>query len=298
MFTILLAYSKQIYMLTIANHIISEANRSDLPHNPSRLIQPRYIVLHYSAGTSLAGSISHLRSSRLSYHLLVDRDGSVIQSVPLNIRGSHAGTSNWKGLDLLNSYSIGICAANRGYINRFPSGEFGSVNSHNDPTGPMLTEEKVFMGQHFNGSLKDEYWEKYPPEQIAAIRDLCSTLVMTYPSIIDVVGHDEIAVNRKFDPGPAFPIQELYDLFPNRKTDRGGVYEVNSPTTGKLNVRRGPSHSFKLVGELEHLQRVVVRSFCYRYVNGRAEKTEWASISANEDLTHDGFVNTRLLRRI
>ncbi len=284
-------------MATIANHIISEARRTDLPHNPARLIQPRYIVLHYTAGTSLAGSISHLRDSRFSYHLLVDRDGAVTQSVPLNVGGSHAGVSNWKGLDSLNSHSIGICAANRGHVTRFPNGQFGWVNGHNDPIGAMLTQEQVAMAQHYNGAIKNEYWEKYPPEQIAAIRELCSTLVKAYPSIIDVIGHDEIAVNRKFDPGPAFPIQDLYDLFPNRKTDTGSIYEVKSPT-GKLNMRRGPASTFKLIGELEQSQRVFVRSFCYRFVNRRAEKTEWASISVNENLTHDGFVHTRLLQRV
>ena len=280
-------------MATIANHIISEARRSDLPHNPARLIQPRYIVLHYTAGTSLAGSISHLRNVRYNYHLLVDRDGAVTQSVPLNVEAKHAGVSNWKGLNSLNSHSIGICAANLGPVTRFPNGQFGWVI--NSRPIQMLTQEQVDMAQHYNGAIKDEYWEKYPPEQIAAIRELCSTLVKAYPSIIDVIGHDEIAVGRKSDPGPAFPIQDFYDLFPNRKTDTGSIYEVKSPT---LNMRRGPASTFELIGELEQSQRVFVRSFCYRVVNRIPKKTEWASISVNENLTHDGFVHTDFLQRV
>lgn len=278
-------------MATIANHIISEARRSDLPHNPARLIQPRYIVLHYTAGTSLAGSISHLRDERYSYHLLVDRDGAVTQSVPLNVEAKHAGVSNWKGLNSLNSHSIGICAANLGPVTRFPNGQFGWVTN----SRPMLTQEQVDMAQHYNGAIKDEYWEKYPPEQIAAIRELCSTLVKAYPSIIDVIGHDEIAVGRKSDPGPAFPIQDFYDLFPNRKTDTGSIYEVKSPT---LNMRRGPASTFELIGELEQSQRVFVRSVRYRVVDDRAKKTKWASISVNENLTHDGFVHIDFLQRV
>ena len=278
-------------MATIANHIISEARRSDLPHNPARLIQPRYIVLHYTAGTSLAGSISHLRNVRYNYHLLVDRDGAVTQSVPLNVEAKHAGVSNWKGLNSLNSHSIGICAANLGPVTRFPNGQFGWVTN----SRPMLTQEQVDMAQHYNGAIKDEYWEKYPPEQIAAIRELCSTLVKAYPSIIDVIGHDEIAVGRKSDPGPAFPIQDFYDLFPNRKTDTGSIYEVKSPT---LNMRRGPASTFELIGELEQSQRVFVRSVRYRVVDDRAKKTKWASISVNENLTHDGFVHIDFLQRV
>jgi N-acetyl-anhydromuramoyl-L-alanine amidase len=45
---------------------------------------------------------------RVSAHLLVRRDGEVVQFVPFSHRAWHAGRSNWQGRDACNDYSIGI----------------------------------------------------------------------------------------------------------------------------------------------------------------------------------------------
>ena len=45
---------------------------------------------------------------RVSAHLLVRRDGEVVQFVSLNHRAWHAGKSCWQGREACNDYSIGI----------------------------------------------------------------------------------------------------------------------------------------------------------------------------------------------
>jgi AmpD protein len=45
---------------------------------------------------------------RVSAHLLVRRDGRVVQYVSFNQRAWHAGRSSWQGRDACNDYSIGI----------------------------------------------------------------------------------------------------------------------------------------------------------------------------------------------
>jgi AmpD protein len=45
---------------------------------------------------------------RVSAHALVRRDGSVVQYVPFHRRAWHAGTSQWRGRECCNDYSIGI----------------------------------------------------------------------------------------------------------------------------------------------------------------------------------------------
>lgn len=47
-------------------------------------------------------------SLRVSAHLLIRRDGEVVQFVPLNERAWHAGKSSWQGRDACNDFSIGI----------------------------------------------------------------------------------------------------------------------------------------------------------------------------------------------
>jgi len=49
--------------------------------------------------------IAHLR---VSAHLLVRRDGELVQYVPFHRRAWHAGTSSWEGREAVNDFSIGI----------------------------------------------------------------------------------------------------------------------------------------------------------------------------------------------
>lgn len=45
---------------------------------------------------------------RVSSHLLVRRDGRLVQYVPLHLRAWHAGKSCWRGRECCNDFSIGI----------------------------------------------------------------------------------------------------------------------------------------------------------------------------------------------
>lgn len=49
-----------------------------------------------------------LAGLRVSAHALVRRDGTVVQYVPFDRRAWHAGTSQWRGRERCNDFSIGI----------------------------------------------------------------------------------------------------------------------------------------------------------------------------------------------
>ena len=51
---------------------------------------------------------SHIKNLKVSAHLLIQRDGGVIQFVPFNERAWHAGESNFQGRSACNDFSIGI----------------------------------------------------------------------------------------------------------------------------------------------------------------------------------------------
>ena len=51
---------------------------------------------------------SEIEGLQVSSHLLVRRDGELIQFVPFERRAWHAGTSSFRGQDCCNDYSIGI----------------------------------------------------------------------------------------------------------------------------------------------------------------------------------------------
>ncbi len=51
---------------------------------------------------------AEIHGLRVSAHLLIRRDGSMIQFVPFDRRAWHAGVSSWRGRERCNDFSIGI----------------------------------------------------------------------------------------------------------------------------------------------------------------------------------------------
>lgn len=84
--------------------------------NHGGIINPNYIIMHYDASSSADGAISWMQNpkSKVAAHIHIDRLGNVVQLLPLNLRGQHAGESQWKGITGLNSHSIGIELQNTG----------------------------------------------------------------------------------------------------------------------------------------------------------------------------------------
>lgn len=70
------------------------------------------VCLHATAGSSLAGALSALRSRELSYHYIIPKDGKITKCVPYGREAFHAGKSSGpEGLNV-NRYSIGISFVN------------------------------------------------------------------------------------------------------------------------------------------------------------------------------------------
>lgn len=70
------------------------------------------IVLHGTAGASATSSINWLRFKGLSYHYIIERDGTVYKCAPVSRVAFHAGVSTGPDGANVNDYSLGICFAN------------------------------------------------------------------------------------------------------------------------------------------------------------------------------------------
>lgn len=178
-------------MLTIRDHLLV-----DCPYVPAAdhggtfdAGEPQFIILHYTAGTSFDSDLTQLTaddSTEVSSHLLIDRDGYIAQLVPFNIVAWHAGVSSWEGYESLNYHSIGIELVNPGYARE-------GINFD----GPTI------HAAHKNGGEELD-WYLYTDEQVLAVVDCCKALMRAYPTITEVIGHDDVAPDRKVDPGPAW----------------------------------------------------------------------------------------------
>ncbi|MDN7904887.1 N-acetylmuramoyl-L-alanine amidase [Burkholderia diffusa] len=141
----------------------------------------RFLVMHYTESDE-AKSLRTLTGDSVSAHYVVPPQPRVehgmpvvYQLVPESKRAWHAGVSEWQGTTELNAASIGIENVNR---------------------GPLDPQERT--------------WQPYPPEQVDALIRLSKDIVARYGiSPTRVVGHSDIAPQRKIDPGPLFPWHAL-----------------------------------------------------------------------------------------
>jgi len=162
----------------------------------SKLYTCEYLVIHYTTGTRPEQTIGWFTNpkAQASAHLLLTREGEFHQFVPFDTVGWHAGFSQWGGLKSLNRYSIGIEVDNAGAMVK--------------KNGVYMRQLRVFKPDEvIETNHKLEYgvkgWEKYPQAQIDALLEVSKLLKATY-NFGDVVGHEDISLSGKTDPGPAF----------------------------------------------------------------------------------------------
>lgn len=205
---------------------------------------PKIVVMHFTYGASAASSANWFKDPAnpgSSAQIVIDRDGSVIQCVDLNVVSWHAGKSKWKGVTGLNRRSIGIELANWGYLNKKGSG----WESH---TGTKVSN--VILAEHVNGNPPgkpsgDIGWEAYPAKQIEAAVGIVQALVTAY-GINEIVGHDDISKGRKWDPGPAFDkVQFINRVFGTLSSDDSNDYKVTAAEG--LNLRDAPASNAKVL---------------------------------------------------
>ena len=143
----------------------------DLPkRNKKKII---YIILHYTGMKKETRAIERLcdSESKVSSHYFVKNNGKVLNLIPDLYTAWHAGKSNWKKLKSLNNYSIGIEISNPGH---------------------------------------DHGYKKFSSKQILSIIKLLRFLIKKYKiKKQNILGHSDIAPNRKKDPGEKFPWSKL-----------------------------------------------------------------------------------------
>jgi N-acetylmuramoyl-L-alanine amidase len=176
------------------NHWLEGAVKRPLPGGSAMKVR-RFLVIHFTSGASAESSINFWKqpaAKGASAHIVIDRDGTVIQCRPFNVTAGHAGVSEWKGFKGLNSCSIGIELANAG---------------DNVALAARYSKFDRLKARHKNGGPMAG-WEVYPTEQLSACEEVAKALVARY-KLDDVIGHEDIAPSRKNDPGPAFPMAAL-----------------------------------------------------------------------------------------
>ena len=200
----------------------------------------KYIIIHYTFG-DLSRSLETLTQKEVSSHyLLTDTDKPFFYKlVDESRQANHAGLSSWKIYNQLNASSIGIEIVNSGFIDT--------------PEGRA--------------------WYPYPQEQIDQLILLLKKLTTRYnikPE--NILGHSDIAPQRKQDPGPMFPWKQLADagLIPwpdqNRVARLLSQYQMQLPDIFWFQKKLA-QHGYAVpqTGELDQETRNVMMAFQSKY---------------------------------
>ena len=126
------------------------------------------LLLHYTGMASAQAALDRLcdPAAQVSCHWLIEEDGTVWQLVEEHHRAWHAGVGYWAGETDINSRSIGIELVNPGH-------EFG--------------------------------YRPFPVAQMEALATLARDIVSRHPIPPQrVLGHSDVAPERKMDPGELF----------------------------------------------------------------------------------------------
>jgi N-acetylmuramoyl-L-alanine amidase len=167
------------------------------PNYSGILKDPKFIVVHYSASGTFAGTRNWLcdKKSKVSAHYLIGRAGELALLVPLNRCAWHCGDSAYKGLKQINRYSIGIELVSWGPLTLLDGKFFPATVK-----GPEVPQDQVHDGSPPEGGYR--YWQTYTSPQLQMLRDTIKSLQIQYPSITEVIGHRDVAPKRKQDPWP------------------------------------------------------------------------------------------------
>jgi N-acetylmuramoyl-L-alanine amidase len=146
---------------------------SPSPNFDERKLPISIIVLHYTGMEDGASALARLRDpeAKVSSHYLITEEGQIARLVDEEKRAWHAGRSHWRGIDDVNSASIGIELVNPGH---------------------------------------DHGYRRFPDAQMGALMRLMSQIAERHGITRgNIVGHSDIAPTRKLDPGELFEWDRL-----------------------------------------------------------------------------------------
>jgi N-acetylmuramoyl-L-alanine amidase len=126
------------------------------------------LILHYTGMRTGAEALARLcdPAAKVSAHYLIDEDGTVWRLVDEDARAWHAGVAFWRGCRDVNGASVGIELVNPGH-------EFG--------------------------------YRPFPEVQMVALEELCRAILRRHKiPPRNVLGHSDVAPQRKEDPGELF----------------------------------------------------------------------------------------------
>ncbi len=220
--------------------------------------QIKFIIIHYTGMKKETDAINRLTEiqSEVSSHYLIKNNGEIVLMVPDLYTAWHAGRSSWGNYHSLNKHSIGIEISNPGHQFKYKKYSKKQINS--------LIKLSLLLIKKFN--IKKNY----------------------------ILGHSDIAPERKKDPGEKFPWKFLskkkigiwYNLDKKKLSNfrRKKIY-INENMIFLKNLKKfGYQSKRKVIEDKKKFEKLLIYAFQRRFrpelVNGIIDR-ECLLISQN-----------------
>ncbi len=215
---------------------------------------PSILVMHYTGMETAQAALDILCSahSKVSCHYLVDEKGDITQMVREDARAWHAGRAYWAGEHDVNSSSIGIEIVNEGHVLE----------------------------------MKD-----FPDPQIESVIDLAKDILSRHSiPARSIIGHSDIAPDRKKDPGERFPWGRLYEsgighwVEPVALSDDPGfgIGEAHDRIALAQEMLAHYGYQVPVDGHFDEATDLVVRAFQRHFrpqkIDGRLDRSTYATL--------------------
>ncbi len=208
----------------------------------------KFLIFHYTGMKKEKDAINRLTNikSKVSSHYVIKKNGEIVLLVPELYIAWHAGISTWKNYKNLNKNSIGIEICNPGHNFKY---------------------------------------KKYSSQQIKSVLKLSKNIIKKYkikPNFI--LGHSDIAPDRKKDPGEKFPWKYLakYNVGYWYNINRKKLLKVRNKKINNIELNEFRKNLVK-IGYLKNLNTIkpyfmkkIIEAFQRRFrqelINGKIDR--------------------------
>lgn len=204
-------FGKKQLSIPWAKHFPAGKKRGNHPKG-----YPQGIVIHWTAGhrNGLKSGFDTMYAGNHLY-LLIDKDGNLGQTNPLNEWGEHAGVSSHPSFSgKVSQYFVGVEIQAAGELTAHEGNYYPWWDRKKDANGnyngphQYLVKNRIPVDEVRFAKKKENiaegYYHIYTPEQITALRKLVVWLHLNHPDVFKldyVLGHDVVSPGRKTDPG-------------------------------------------------------------------------------------------------
>lgn len=217
------------------------------------------LVIHYTATEDTETALGMLTGVNahgpVSAHYLIGEDGEILRLVSEDKRAWHAGVGYWRGCDNLNDVSIGIELVNPGHDYGYRPFEASQINALVELLRDMQTRHS------------------FSPSR--------------------VIGHSDLAPDRKIDPGELFPWHRLADIglgvLPRTTAQPGPIlqaYQSNPDQISALQAQLGAlGYAVRPTGLIDERTEAAVRALQMHWRQARVDgQIDQSTLDVLDDL--------------